>query len=78
MTTTSTASSIDNIERCDHCGKEAAHGVVLVEMKPGHDGKKWWLCFRDYVDGLKPMQLGNIPAEYKVDLPVKGKRKKAS
>lgn len=52
---------------CELCGKSE---VVLVEMQPGPDGVPWWLCIRDYVDGLFPGKLGRIPAAYRNDLAV--------
>lgn len=50
---------------CEICGKTAAHGVVLVAMQPGADGKDWWLCIRDYIDGLFPGKLGRIDPKYR-------------
>lgn len=63
-------------DHCELCGKTSDdHGVTLVEMAPGPDRKPWHLCVRDYVEGRRPQNLGNIPAQYKnVSVPIK-KRK---
>ena len=47
---------------CDHCG--ATH-PIMVQMQPGKDGKPWWLCVRDWRDGLQPMKCGLVPAKYR-------------
>lgn len=49
--------------------------MVLVAMQPGPDGKDWWYCVKDYVEGRRPQKLGNIPAEYKVDIAPPKKRR---
>ena len=48
--------------RCEICEKR---DVVLVGMQPGPDGQPWWLCIRDYIDGLFPGKLGRIDPKYK-------------
>ena len=57
---------------CELCGKA---DPVLVEMAPGPDGLPWFLCVTDYIEGRRPQQLGNIPAEYKVDIATPPKRR---
>lgn len=51
---------------CGQCGKppRTPHDVMF-EMKPGHDGKPWFLCMRDYREGLEPFKLGLIDSQYK-------------
>ena len=44
--------------------------MVLVEMQPGPDGVHWYLCIRDYFDGIFPGKLGRIPARYRDDMEV--------
>jgi hypothetical protein len=52
---------------CELCG---ATDGVFVAMQPGPDGKEWWYCVADYIDGLHPGKLGRIPARYRDDLEV--------
>lgn len=42
----------------------------MVEMKPGHDGKPWFLCVPDYNDGREPFKLGLIDAQYRTEIEI--------
>lgn len=46
----------DNV--CGDCGRPPAHGTTTIAMRPGHDGKPWWLCGGCWRDGVKPTKLG--------------------
>lgn len=52
-------------EHCDECKKGPEHGVILIQMQPGPDGKPWALCSKDHYEGRRHNQLNNIPAQYK-------------
>lgn len=58
-------------EHCELCGKGPAHGVVLIRMMPGPDGKPWALCVADYNEGRTPFKVGLIPAQYQDEPPAK-------
>ena len=55
--------SMDGRE-CAQCG---AKNTVLIQMDSGKDGQPWWLCVAEYVEGIRPMKCGRIPAKYRED-----------
>jgi hypothetical protein len=64
-------------EHCDDCKKGPEHGVTLIGMQPGPDGKPWALCSVCHRTGRQPMQLGNIPSEYKTGFSPPTQRRRA-
>jgi len=42
--------------RCETCKKSPARyqAMILLEMKPGPDGKPWYLCVPCWFEGLHP------------------------
>lgn len=53
---------------CAQCGykphTDQLKGGVLVTMLPGHDHTVWFLCTTCFIDGCKPVRVGN----FKIDV----------
>jgi len=61
------------VETCELCSAEARG--LFVQMMPGKDGKPWWLCFRCWLDGVRPMAKNDVVKTAKVKASAPKKRK---